>query len=91
MLTFLLKRLHWERQRHFENIFGRQWMDQRYVPTSFLFQLALKLFNKPGSVNKVLASQTFVALIMHSKKINNDQELTQSDPISYPQNQKGNN
>ena len=26
-----------------------------------------------------------------SKKINNDQELIQSDPISCPQNQKGNN
>ena len=26
-----------------------------------------------------------------SKKISNDQELIQSDPTSYPQNQKGNN
>ena len=26
-----------------------------------------------------------------SKKISNDQELIQSDPISWPQNQKGNN
>ena len=26
-----------------------------------------------------------------SKKISNDQELTQSDPTSCPQNQKGNN
>ena len=26
-----------------------------------------------------------------SKKISNDQELIQSDPISSPQNQKGNN
>ena len=25
------------------------------------------------------------------KKISNDQELIQSDPTSYPQNQKGNN
>ena len=30
-------------------------------------------------------------LIRHSKKISNDQELIQSDPISCPQNQKGNN
>ena len=30
-------------------------------------------------------------LYRKSKKINNDQELKQSDPISYPQNQKGNN
>ena len=28
---------------------------------------------------------------LHSKKISNDQELIQSDPISCPQNQKGNN
>ena len=28
---------------------------------------------------------------MRSKKISNDQELIQSDPISCPQNQKGNN
>ena len=28
---------------------------------------------------------------LQSKKISNDQELTQSDPISCPQNQKGNN
>ena len=26
-----------------------------------------------------------------SKKISNDQELIQSDPTSWPQNQKGNN
>ena len=29
--------------------------------------------------------------IILSKKISNDQELIQSDPISCPQNQKGNN
>ena len=28
---------------------------------------------------------------LESKKISNDQELVQSDPISCPQNQKGNN
>ena len=28
---------------------------------------------------------------LQSKKISNDQELIQSDPISCPQNQKGNN
>ena len=28
---------------------------------------------------------------MKSKKLSNDQELIQSDPISCPQNQKGNN
>ena len=31
------------------------------------------------------------SLAFQSKKISNDQELIQSDPISYPQNQKGNN
>ena len=30
-------------------------------------------------------------LFRESKKISNDQELIQSDPISCPQNQKGNN
>ena len=30
-------------------------------------------------------------LFIESKKISNDQELIQSDPISCPQNQKGNN
>ena len=29
--------------------------------------------------------------MVKSKKISNDQELIQSDPISCPQNQKGNN
>ena len=29
--------------------------------------------------------------VMKSKKISNNQELIQSDPISCPQNQKGNN
>ena len=33
---------------------------------------------------------TFFRIIL-SKKISNDQELIQSDPISCPQNQKGNN
>ena len=32
----------------------------------------------------------FTFLQMKSKKISNDQELIQSDPISRPQNQKGN-
>ena len=30
-------------------------------------------------------------VLVGSKKISNDQELIQSDPISCPQNQKGNN
>ena len=31
------------------------------------------------------------SVMILSKKISNDQELIQSDPISCPQNQKGNN
>ena len=31
------------------------------------------------------------SMCLKSKKISNDQELIQSDPISCPQNQKGNN
>ena len=31
------------------------------------------------------------SFVSESKKISNDQELIQSDPISCPQNQKGNN
>ena len=33
----------------------------------------------------------FIKEFQQSKKISNDQELIQSDPISCPQNQKGNN
>ena len=36
-------------------------------------------------------TQYFLIVYMYSKKISNDQESTQSDPTSYPQNQKGNN
>ena len=36
--------------------------------------------------------QTQIRLLLEeSKKISNDQDLIQSDPISCPQNQKGNN
>ena len=33
----------------------------------------------------------FLKIGIESKKISNDQELIQSDPISCPKNQKGNN
>ena len=39
----------------------------------------------------VTDNQTALSLLRQSKKISNDQELIQSDPISCPQNQKGNN
>ena len=35
--------------------------------------------------------QSTLPACLESKKISNDQELIQSDPISCPQNQKGNN
>ena len=39
----------------------------------------MKIYDVPGSFQ------------VKSKKISNNQELIQSDPISCPQNQKGNN
>ena len=50
------------------------------------------------SFSKPSTAQTYKLMLMPglrhpvlSKKISNDQELIQSDPISCPQNQKGNN
>ena len=39
----------------------------------------------------VIRSFGYMASYTQSKKISNDQELIQSDPISCPQSQKGNN
>ena len=39
----------------------------------------------------VIVSFVEIGRKIQSKKISNDQELIQSDPISCPQNQKGNN
>ena len=39
----------------------------------------------------IFFSKSIEYATMSSKKISNDQELIQSDPISCPQNQKGNN
>ena len=44
-----------------------------------------------GSGNDADVVITGVSSYAQSKKISNDQELIQSDPISCPQNQKGNN
>ena len=41
--------------------------------------------------HKVKTYLSSLLLEEQSKKISNDQELIQSDPISRPQNQKGNN
>ena len=44
------------------------------------------------SSDKLLSANLYLkAPSPQSKKISNDQELIQSDPISCPQNQKGNN
>ena len=40
--------------------------------------------------NLLVRHMVFVGNVQN-KKISNDQELIQSDPISCPQNQKGNN
>ena len=42
-------------------------------------------------IKKPLRKLDDVNIKEKSKKISNDQELIQSDPISCPQNQKGNN
>ena len=42
-------------------------------------------------INSLKADGKFIHALLKVKKISNDQELIQSDPISCPQNQKGNN
>ena len=49
--------------------------------------LSLKILGK--SINSIPLFMK--GIFMKSKKISNDQELIQSDSISCPQNQKGNN
>ena len=41
--------------------------------------------------NHTKTEWVYLREMVQSKKISNDQELIQSDPISCPQNQKGNN
>ena len=52
-----------------------------------------RIKKKPGwqESGDYCMSLTNKSNILKSKKISNDQELIQSDPISCPQNQKGNN
>ena len=45
--------------------------------------------NIKGEIISLLLARIYI--YMESKKISNDQELIQSDPISCPQNQKENN
>ena len=48
--------------------------------------------SEENSNNKVTVDKPKTIYVpKQSKKISNDQELIQSDPISCPQNQKGNN
>ena len=49
-------------------------------------------FTKRNEVRNNIRRMKYLELAFsQSKKIRNDQELMQSDPISCPQNQKGNN
>ena len=45
----------------------------------------------PTMMTSARIAQSVERFASQSKKISNDQELIQSDPISCPQNQKGNN
>ena len=58
-----------------EIIIDVYWNPQLYALLIFNYTSAIMLFT----------------IRVQSKKISNDQELIQSDPISCPQNQKGNN
>ena len=57
-----------------------------HSPNDVLVQPVEKL-----TLIKILLRDSKSSKDMKSKKISNDQELIQSDPISCPQNQKGNN
>ena len=57
------------------------------IPSSISAQWLFLIFDCSADILHVY----LVSPAMKSKKISNDQELIQSDPISCPQNQKGNN
>ena len=59
-----------------------------YFPSSWAEGHVVPL-HKKGDINNVNNYRGIK--LLKSKKISNDQELIQSDPISCPQNQKGNN
>ena len=59
---------------------------------SLLFAYDIRhIFSWPGSIILPFCHIGIRIYNSQSKKISNDQELIQSDPISCPQNQKGNN
>ena len=62
-------------------------------PVLFLIFMNDLLLNIDNVLTDLYADDTTLYYIdkSQSKKISNDQELIQSDPISCPQNQKGNN
>ena len=61
--------------------------------TGFTLQLTRPQYHSKSSISEhIRANKPNILMgIIRSKKISNDQELIQSDPISCPQNQKGNN
>ena len=50
-----------------------------------------KASNGPVQASEIEQVEKLWIAYIQSKKISNDQEVIQSDPISCPQNQKGNN
>ena len=56
-----------------------------------LWLKAIKDKTKPDKMNIHTREDADMLKPFESKKISNDQEMIQSDPISCPQNQKGNN
>ena len=58
------------------------------IPTYFVVMYKLKLSFRDWRETKLKTEEW--ADKVKIKKISNDQELIQSDPISCPQNQKGN-
>ena len=52
---------------------------------------AIHIFLESYNCTTATHQSTYNNVCKQSKKISNDQELIQSDPISCPQNQKGNN
>ena len=60
------------------------------IPDDFEVEIRTFIVEKHPIVSGILVD-TEENLGLPSKRISNDQELIQSDPISCPQNQKGNN
>ena len=61
--------------------------EHAFTKLSFMCMFTLLIF-----LDACLQCQVYRCMFtVKSKKMSNDQELIQSDPISCPQNQKGNN